>query len=1509
MALIAPDGFVYENEGRQDVARATDLNAEITDVVLRQTGMWLIAASTSRGHGGYRLSYTLTPPGSVPLDQRVIAFSGRGITAPVGQSARLTLAALDPRGYPLSGAGISFIPSYPDPVAGHVEWLEGQSTFTAVDGLAQCTVRATTPGAVDIRPNLLDVNGIINSLSEDPAAEALFQTALEGLPSYQPLEHHTYAVRDVDPDGNLSLDLGPVRAFQPAHPSRPRTEWKTGTGATKVLGTKAAPAPELEERATPRPLPPVEQAVASTCTELKLFRFEAVAASEVKAPFTVTLADVSPGKPEGGVPIGEKGIEGYRIEKTVHLKIDVRDRDGNTPPHPVLLRLSVAGPISRTGMLILDPNGARRQCKTAFLVWHDRDAQGTVIENDLIEYRLGTLSVLPGVEPDPDHPGQVKPVWGVAELLDVTAEVVTTDSTVISRKAFPLRPLPGKPLELVDWDGSLQDDGWEWWNGFYTYHDSQLGRRAVSLTSYNAYTLVDKYQNIVWGYRDTVTRNVPAQMTVGLPFQETTGPDFRAYALQLKWWADATDQMPQGAFPVLLVVPYAANEPDWTAGEVIKQTLIDLQGGNQTHLKFYDRYEARYGLDDGEFPMSVSPGADAENGALPKVGPPAFGAVPGRSFDSPRRLALVLVTGKESPSAEEIFRAPHHPWEWQGTGWVERPVVPAPNPHLDVASRPKLTMKLVDVNGNVQTAAGFKVHLCPRFDHEGNPTAPEWACPAAPRESTNGVIAELAMNPGVVGSGDPPSPDATGYLGLELTKAPVAPGTYYVYVESLDKDVKIRDQSPLHLDDTPEGQFQGGFALCTVMSGEILDSDFRLVTPIDVAAPTAAYVRIVDPDETANSFVIDLETYDGDSPFDRAEEIAMTRLGRSSTFMSEPVELYPPGASPSGAAPASRRLAVTGTSTKRVRIKAKDEKVEAIKRLPSRRVAINVTRFLNTPTIPSGLRVALTLYQGTKFGDGTPYYFLADPSFVGPILGERLDPSPPVTWSIDPPAAAQEGTGQIARIEIEPAEGQTPGQAFLRGIRISTGEGTIPATKLVVTAVAPGNVKASVGVRIARPAALGSHTEIFRDYEGVPVDLKKLIIDTADRHGIPPHYLAAQMYAESGFNPYTYRYEASSRDFKQLVGDWHETAVGGVRRLYSPAAAFSKLGIRRGTVAEFLPSQNAPTDSLTRGVARIPGQEPPEIETFTFVADGSSTSYQVAGLNGDKIQLGVDIRPPGAVLREFAQDLLADCASDALSLSEFCVDGDAGTLRFGLPPVGQQVVSFRRVKVLRNLPPPGTFGSLIGDAQHQQDAVDKIRLKNPLAHVRPPASVSTTIRQWAIQRGTNPLAGNSLERWGETFWDSNLFTLIKRDPSFEVQGQWFGAASYGLLQVLPDDVRDKYENPAVFSESDAQFLRTTYYDPMTQNPLDTLFNPANCVPLGAAIDVRARVISEDQDPDCAHKRNECTWRNNWSRRFCRFNTGGEGPCAYGNKILFGIVYQDGSSEPPLVDSFVPRLNP
>ena len=327
-------------------------------------------------------------------------------------------------------------------------------------------------------------------------------------------------------------------------------------------------------------------------------------------------------------------------------------------------------------------------------------------------------------------------------------------------------------------------------------------------------------------------------------------------------------------------------------------TLIDLQGGNQTHLKSYGSYEAVFGIDDGAFPMSVSP--EAAEKAIPRVGPgPAWATT--RSLDSHRRLALVLLTGSEAPSAQEVFRAPHHRWESSGGAWVEKPVVPAPDPHIDIASKPRLKLKLINVNGIVQTAAGFKVHLCPRFDHEGSPAAPEWACPSGPVESTNGEIAALTMNPGLVGNGDPPSPDATGYLGLELTKAPIVAGTYYVYVESLDKDVKIRDQSLLHLDDTPEGQFQGGFALCRVTGAEILDQNFQRVNPIPANGPTRAYVRLTDTSAVGGTVSMKLSTTREDGAVLTTETpVTLTRLASSRVFLG-PFTLVPDDQTPSSA--------------------------------------------------------------------------------------------------------------------------------------------------------------------------------------------------------------------------------------------------------------------------------------------------------------------------------------------------------------------------------------------------------------------------------------------------------------------------------------------------------------------------------------------------------------------------------------------------------------------------------
>ncbi len=910
IAFIAPDGFVYENEGRQDVQPTTDLNAEVTNLVLPQTGMWLIAASTTRGHGDYRLSYTMTPPGSVPYDQQIVAFAGRGTMARVGTDLRLTLAAMDPRGYLLSGAGVSFNATYPDASVGAVEWPTGRSTFTAVDGLAQQSIRTTTRGAVNVAVYFdgMTPTSAVFPPDPDPALKALVESTLATLPQYQPLEHHPYSVLDVDPDGNVSLELGPVRTFKPSRPSRPRTEWKSGAGGPKALDASPAPMPELEPDAVPRPLPYNESLVAPTCFAPRVFRHEAVDGPELKTPYTVTLEDLTPRIGETLAPglVGAKGIEGHRIEKTIRLKIDVKDRDGNPPPHPVLLRLAVGGP--RPGTLILDPDGARSECREAFVVWHAYDAQGNVTTTDLfVEYRLGTLSLLPGVEPDPDNPGQVKPVWGVTEVLGITTEVITSEATLLSLKTFPVLPQPGRPESLVDWDGPPEDDRWEWWNGYHTYFEPTKQARTVSLTNYNAYTLVDKYRNTVWGCRDTTTQHGGTRLTVELPYQDLTGPDFRAYALKLQWWADGTGQMPQGATSVGIRVSYPASQGDWSAGVVATSTLIDLQGGPQTQLKKIERYEARFGMDDGTFPISVSPTAHDET--IPNVEPGPAPA-PTRSLESHRRMALVLLTGTEAPSMREIFRAPHHPWEWTGGSWVERPAEPAPDPRINVTARPRLKLKLINANGYVQTAAGFKVHFCPRFDHEGSPAAPEWACPTGPLESSSGVIGELRMNSGVVGSGDPPSPDASGYLGLELTTAPTAPGTYYVYVESLDKDVKIRDQSNLHLDDTPDGQFQGGFALCTVQGAEFLDANFARIKPLVARQATPAYLRYVSAGTPPDSRELLLRSYRSTGPeFGTPTPITVLRQGKSNVALGQ-LTLVPEGDPPAVAAAAGGRMAV-----------------------------------------------------------------------------------------------------------------------------------------------------------------------------------------------------------------------------------------------------------------------------------------------------------------------------------------------------------------------------------------------------------------------------------------------------------------------------------------------------------------------------------------------------------------------------------------------------------------------
>jgi acyl-CoA reductase-like NAD-dependent aldehyde dehydrogenase len=53
--------------------------------------------------------------------------------------------------------------------------------------------------------------------------------------------------------------------------------------------------------------------------------------------------------------------------------------------------LSLGGPhTAQPGVLILDSDGARIECRRASFIWHERDAGGVMI-NDSTDYRLDSM--------------------------------------------------------------------------------------------------------------------------------------------------------------------------------------------------------------------------------------------------------------------------------------------------------------------------------------------------------------------------------------------------------------------------------------------------------------------------------------------------------------------------------------------------------------------------------------------------------------------------------------------------------------------------------------------------------------------------------------------------------------------------------------------------------------------------------------------------------------------------------------------------------------------------------------------------------------------------------------------------------------------------------------------------------------------------------------------------------------------------------------------------------------
>ena len=106
------------------------------------------------------------------------------------------------------------------------------------------------------------------------------------------------------------------------------------------------------------------------------------------------------GQSSPDVPLSTSaGITGHRVTKEIRLKLTVLDASQQEPAYPVLMTIALAG--SAPGSLIVDPDGLRVPCKQARFVWHERDAQGSLVAlNEEFEYQLGTRAAYVGAVPD-----------------------------------------------------------------------------------------------------------------------------------------------------------------------------------------------------------------------------------------------------------------------------------------------------------------------------------------------------------------------------------------------------------------------------------------------------------------------------------------------------------------------------------------------------------------------------------------------------------------------------------------------------------------------------------------------------------------------------------------------------------------------------------------------------------------------------------------------------------------------------------------------------------------------------------------------------------------------------------------------------------------------------------------------------------------------------------------------------------------------------------------------------
>jgi hypothetical protein len=500
--------------------------------------------------------------------------------------------------------------------------------------------------------------------------------------------------------------------------------------------------------------------------------------------------------------------------------------------------------------------------------------------------RLGTLAWIAGFVADASKPGGIAPVWTSAETLRITALGIESGGSQdqLTEQTIAVRPEAAKPDHLVCWDVYPSEpcsNTFQYWTGYWSYADGtktignplETKLRVGPMQLYNAYFLYDSYGNLTYAPEaSTSATQPPPNVTVGFSNQVSTGPDFAGYALSTSWHNDP--QMPQGQMQSTLTVCYptdAGPTPDWQAGSVSKTITYQFDTGSTKLLAQKQSYEARFGMEDGLFPLEVSP--EAGSGGLPTSA----------AGDTPRLVLLALngtlvktelLEGAVEPSLE-----PQKVWKKDGAVWSytddqDQSTV------IETSDQPQFRLSLVDGDGAVVPEGELQAHLCPRYEHFTEGPTPPGQCTASPIAAGPGTgrIDSLTLNqPGA----------QRGYLGIELTKAPPKQGEYYIKVESLGPSLyRMRRQGQLTLDTHATGEHVGYFAICIVSGGEFLDGDFRRVSQVDSVVPKPMFLRITTNEEGPSlSAVVDTLREDR-TLFQRSSPMTLARIGQSNAYLA-----------------------------------------------------------------------------------------------------------------------------------------------------------------------------------------------------------------------------------------------------------------------------------------------------------------------------------------------------------------------------------------------------------------------------------------------------------------------------------------------------------------------------------------------------------------------------------------------------------------------------------------------